>query len=174
MRNGNFKYFKILFFAIILHTNCIAQKSSFLTKANSDVFYSANNNGWVKFNPSCQYNETTIFTAGKSNFNLTNGYEMKLIKTSKDESGAGHYKFQQLFNGIDILGGQYIIHTKEGKLQSGNGERLSAVSCGRLFCNLQFVQRRSQTRSFVHRTIGRESIRRNSRPWGLSFSNRDG
>ncbi len=47
---------------------------------------------------------------------------LKLIRKEHDEIGFEHYRFQQICNGVPVLGGIIIAHFKNNKLHSFNGE----------------------------------------------------
>jgi len=108
-------------FLLLSATDSFGQKNLFSLKPDTKIFVSADGSGWVKFQQGISYNAATIFTDAKAAFALGSGYEMKLQKEKTDEYGYMHSKFRQTYNGIDIAGGQYIIHSKNLKLHSGNG-----------------------------------------------------
>ena len=105
----------------LITTFSFGQKNAFVANADRKLFSAARLDGWVKFQAYTSYSEKTIFTEAKVQFGLTGQYDMQLVKSHADEYGMGHYKFKERYNGIEILGAEYIIHTKNGLLQSGNG-----------------------------------------------------
>ncbi len=55
-------------------------------------------------------------------YKLKKPYALQLIKQESDELGYIHLRFQQIFNGIPVLGGTLIAHIKNSHLVSFNGE----------------------------------------------------
>ena len=61
-------------------------------------------------------------------FGLSNDYDFSLINSSADKIGFVHYRYQQTYKGIPVEGTMYILHTKNGKVVSMNGELLNSIS----------------------------------------------
>ncbi|MFT3680559.1 MAG: M4 family metallopeptidase [Ferruginibacter sp.] len=123
---------RIINHAVVLIAFCLlkpvilsAQKNSFVRKPDNKIINEASANGWVRFQAGIKYTEKTIFTDAKTVFGLSDRYQMKLTKTNTDVQGYAHYKFRQTYDGIEIAGAEYIIHTKNGVLNSGNGSILT-------------------------------------------------
>ena len=57
----------------------------------------------------------------KENFNLSQNFGLKLIRTEKDQLGYTHYCFQQTISGYPVGGGEYIVHVMDNKIISMNG-----------------------------------------------------
>ncbi|TND07528.1 MAG: peptidase M4, thermolysin [Bacteroidetes bacterium] len=47
--------------------------------------------------------------------------EWQHFKTTKDNLGFTHYRYRQFYNNIPVKGGEYIIHEKNGAVESVNG-----------------------------------------------------
>jgi Zn-dependent metalloprotease len=58
----------------------------------------------------------------KKIYHLQGQYALKLLRADEDELGFTHLRYQQLYNGVPIVGGVLIAHVKDGKLVSFNGE----------------------------------------------------
>ncbi len=58
----------------------------------------------------------------QTNFKLTNDYGMKLLNTQEDKIGFTHYRFQQTFKGIAVAASMYIVHVRNGVVESMGGE----------------------------------------------------
>jgi len=59
-------------------------------------------------------------------FPAGNGFT--LLATEKDQLGMLHYRYRQTVNGIPVENTMYIVHTKNGEIQSINGELLSRLN----------------------------------------------
>lgn len=70
-------------------------------------------NGWVYFKKNLNIKTNEVFTKYPSAFGLLKNDEMRLWKSSKDESGNLHYRYTQYFKGILVEGTEYIIHTEQ-------------------------------------------------------------
>ena len=58
----------------------------------------------------------------KKHLNLPDATDFTLVRETKDELGYTHRRFQQTLYGIPLIGGVYIIHSKEGRIEMMNGE----------------------------------------------------
>ncbi len=47
--------------------------------------------------------------------------ELVLVESKEDEIGMTHLKYNQHYKGIPVLGGQFILHEKNGMIKSANG-----------------------------------------------------
>ena len=114
---------KIIFLLafILFSIKGFSQKNEFTKNTKSTLIYPSGVEGWIKFNPENKFTEKNIFTSAKKEFGLNDKYTMQLVKSKMDEYGYGHYKFQEFYKGIKVLGGEYLIHTKDGKVNTGNG-----------------------------------------------------
>ena len=54
-------------------------------------------------------------------FNFTEQYTFNLIRQENDNIGFTHYRYQQFFNGVPVIGGEYLLHEKKNILVSANG-----------------------------------------------------
>ncbi len=61
-------------------------------------------------------------------FSLPAGNAFKLLSKEKDQLGMVHYRYQQTVNNIPVEGTMYIIHTKNGMIQSISGDLLDHLS----------------------------------------------
>ncbi|MFC2152330.1 M4 family metallopeptidase [Bacteroidota bacterium] len=55
-------------------------------------------------------------------FNMTKNDEYKTIRSEKDQIGYTHERFQQYYKGIKVEHGVYIVHSREGVIESLSGE----------------------------------------------------
>lgn len=106
----------------------ITQENRFTQSPDPLVFTSVTQQGWVKFQDNVKATPERIFDLNGKAFGLTGDFKMKLQKRKNDRYGATHLKFKQTLSGIEILGGEYIIHSKNEKLISGNGKIYTAAN----------------------------------------------
>lgn len=60
--------------------------------------------------------------------NADTKFGLNLLSEEKDLLGFVHYRFQQTINNIPVKLGMYIVHTKNGKIISMNGELFSPIN----------------------------------------------
>jgi bacillolysin len=99
-----------------------AQENEYCKNPDASLFASVTANGWVKFQPGLAVNASAFFQSKKNSFGLPGNFEMKKIKTEHDELGFTHSWYREFINGIPVLFGHFILHEKNGTLQSGNGK----------------------------------------------------
>jgi len=78
-------------------------------------------NGWVYLKKDLNIKPDEVFTKYPSAFGLLKDDEMRLWKSSKDESGYLHYRYTQYFKGIPVEGTEYIVHTEQGIVRLCHG-----------------------------------------------------
>ncbi len=81
-----------------------------------EVYYST-----IKFTSKSDVVSRDFFRAFGQQLNISSSDSFKLIKTEHDEIGFTHYRYQQIFKGFTVMGGEYLLHEKNGKLVSVNG-----------------------------------------------------
>lgn len=83
--------------------------------------------GWVKFRDDLTTTPENLFREQKEAFGLGNDDEMKVKKTTKDEIGTLHYRYEQFYKGIRIDGAEYIVHSRNGKVYAANGKMVNGL-----------------------------------------------
>lgn len=63
-----------------------------------------------------------FFSWLNSNFKISDKISYKIIKSERDELGFDHYRYQQLYQNIPVLGSEFYIHVENDKVKSLNGE----------------------------------------------------
>jgi bacillolysin len=77
---------------------------------------------WIRIKTEVSLNATTFFSTQKKALQLNDEDDMRLYKPEQDNIGFTHYRFQQYYKGYKVIGGEFILHTKAGKLLSANGK----------------------------------------------------
>jgi|GEM_PF-6378805 len=85
-------------------------------------------NAWIEFKDELNIDPLEIFNNYKIAFGLTDKDQMILTKTSSDELGMTHYKFQQYHIGIKVEGGEYIVHSINNKAIRANGKLVENIN----------------------------------------------
>jgi Zn-dependent metalloprotease len=97
----------------IIQVNTQNNSATFVKVSDDNQISSANNDEWLKVVLNLQQNDSLI-----------------LISTDKDQFGYTHYRYKQSYNGFPVDGNMYIVHTKNGKIVSANGNFIPGINIG--------------------------------------------
>lgn len=86
-------------------------------------------NGFVEFKEEMDLHHNIIFQHYSHAFGLTEHDAMMLTRTSynKDIPDLKHYHYQQYHKGLQVEGGEYIVHEKNGTAIWGNGKIIQNI-----------------------------------------------
>ncbi|MCK9612929.1 MAG: M4 family metallopeptidase [Bacteroidales bacterium] len=121
MRKISFAFIISLFLAIVTAS---AQISKNITKIATITAPS----GWIQFHEDKNINPSNVFNVYKGEFGLTNNEQMIAVRTESDKLGFTHQRYQQYCQNIPIEGAEFIIHSKNGKAVSGNGNIIYGIN----------------------------------------------
>ncbi len=82
----------------------------------------------IKFAENSKITTNNFFQEISNAEGITDADRFVVIKTENDEIGFTHYRYQQTFKGINVVGGEYLLHEKNGKLISANGNFYNNLS----------------------------------------------
>jgi Zn-dependent metalloprotease len=82
----------------------------------------------VKFTEKSKVTINDFFHSLKREFNISDADNFTIVKTENDEIGFTHFRYQQTYKGISVTGGEYLLHEKNGKLVSANGNIYSGLA----------------------------------------------
>lgn len=96
------------------------------TTPNKDKtsYYSVERNQgslYIKFTAQSTITAGDVFTRMRNVFGISQNDSIGFVKNSKDNIGYTHYQYQQFYKGIEVMGGQFLLHEKNSKLTSANG-----------------------------------------------------
>ena len=99
------------------------QQAEKRVEKSKEVRYRSNEKmpSFIKFNEHNQVNSLKKVLRLKDEFSFS---EKKIIT---DKLGQKHIKVKQKFNGLDIEGSEYVLHYKDGRLRSANGNVISSI-----------------------------------------------
>ena len=103
-----------------------------LDKTDRYVIIRIENSIQIKFTTKSTATANTFFQEFAKLFPLTANDKFELVKSEKDNIGFTHYRYQQYYKGISVMGGQYLLHEKNGKLVSANGDFYNNLSVATL------------------------------------------
>jgi bacillolysin len=108
----------VLFTIFCLINSLPAQEKTYLishtTKEGVPTFITFNSNSVVT--------AENFFNSMKAEFRFTSDDSLELYKTSSDELGFKHYRFNQKYKGVKVYGAEYLLHEKMGKIRMANGK----------------------------------------------------
>lgn len=122
-------FFSIFFNSAISQTYYGSQAQNILK--NSDLIRlneRSNIPEFFRLSKSIPFSETGFHDWLKKHFNIQSGLTLKLKNTEVDQIGFTHYRYQQLYNSIPILGKYYYAHIKESRLVSANGVLFNQIT----------------------------------------------
>lgn len=83
---------------------------------------------FIHFTDKSSTTASSFFQTFAKDLSLSSSDKFNLLKTENDEIGFTHYRYQQAYNGISVMGGEYLLHEKNGNLISANGNFHSNLS----------------------------------------------
>ena len=81
----------------------------------------------IRFSELSATTANDFFTAFSSKLQTSSNDTFTLLKKEQDNIGYTHYRFQQNFKGVPLEGVQFLLHEKNGKLTSANGNFYSGL-----------------------------------------------
>jgi Zn-dependent metalloprotease len=131
--NSIFKSVAFLLIFFFSANLLVAQKKQFLSSnyiANSKIMMDSNNKipVKIKFKEKVQPTLNLFFTEYKKAFDLSGDNEFRLVRQKRDKLGEIHYRYNQYYKGIEIVGAQYILHEKNGYIKSANGRLIHKLN----------------------------------------------
>lgn len=81
----------------------------------------------IRFSGSSVTTANDFFAAFSIKLLISSNDTFTLLKKEQDDIGYTHYRFQQHFKGVPLDGVQFLLHEKNGKLTSANGNFYSGI-----------------------------------------------
>jgi Zn-dependent metalloprotease len=82
----------------------------------------------IKFSEKSKVTTNNFFQEFSNTFGISDADKFVVYKTENDEIGFTHYRYKQTYKGINVTGGEYLLHEKNGKLISANGNFYPGLS----------------------------------------------
>ncbi len=92
-----------------------------------DIAKPGNQKGWIDIRDNINISPSIMFTEYKKVFQLGNDDEMRLKEQKTDKLGMTHYKYYQYYNGYRIDGSDVVIHERNSRAQSLNGNMVTGM-----------------------------------------------
>jgi Zn-dependent metalloprotease len=83
---------------------------------------------FIKFRPERGFAEEVFFMHISKIFHLPANYSFKYLKTEKDKLGYEHKRYQLMVNNVPVFSGIFLLHIKDGKVESYNGYLFNQVN----------------------------------------------
>jgi bacillolysin len=118
------KYFLFIMTTVLIPSSLFAQNNhDFWTLELVAIAKIESKRGWIKFRDDSKINPNTVFQKHAVAFGLSSEDLMVLRDIDTDDLGYSHYRYDQFYKGIQIIGGEYIVHVNEdGFTYSANGD----------------------------------------------------
>ena len=147
----------LLFFVVhIIAFNVTAQNND-----TSFINYSANGKiSFLRLKPDSTRTDSTAVNFLKSllSSNTNDGFVLKQKQT--DEQGMVHQKFTQTYNGVPVYLGEYLVHSKNGSIETANGNFIP-ISLNNTISSLN----ESQALNFVLSNVNANSYKWQNPNW---------
>lgn len=75
----------------------------------------------IRFPEGRQPGVASFFQEYRELFSLSPDHQFRLRQTLTDRSGQTHYRFDQYYKGVQVLGGEYLLHERAGRVFYANG-----------------------------------------------------
>ncbi len=126
---------RLFLFSLILLVSALIISNSNLSAQNikpdkalmNEIADQSNYPGFINFKPEKNISAATIFDEYKIAFGLQKNEEMQISRIDSDNLGVQHYRYNQLFNGIPVEGGEYIVHELYGRSVRANGRIILGI-----------------------------------------------
>jgi Zn-dependent metalloprotease len=125
------KYITGFFMIILLPINIFGQAYNYHSGSEiAEIAEKNMGNGFIEFKEELDLHHNTIFHNYSHAFGLTEHDAMMLTRTSynKDIPDIKHYHYQQYHKGLQVEGGEYIVHEKNGIAIWGNGKIIQNIN----------------------------------------------
>lgn len=83
---------------------------------------------YVKFKETSAFSVSEFPMWASTALGMSKENSFRLLNTTSDKLGFTHYRYQQYYNNIPVEGTMYILHSKNEKVISVNGELLDDIS----------------------------------------------
>ncbi|MFQ5446023.1 MAG: M4 family metallopeptidase [Saprospiraceae bacterium] len=118
---------------ILLLTICLPAWTAVLTgqtepnRAFQSITVPGSTAEWLKVRDNVQLTAGDFFTKAKTALNLTEHDELRLMKTTTDELGMTHSRYQQYAHGIKVYGAEYVLHEQDFRVKTANGKLVTGI-----------------------------------------------
>lgn len=118
----------LMFLLVTFNVTYSQADTDFWNPTMREIADTSSQSGWIVFRSDVSIPPLGLFQDYKDAFGLTSDDKMVLRKTKSDSIGMSHYRFQQTYKGVNVLGGVYSIHAKNDVSQTGNGRVIGNLS----------------------------------------------
>ncbi len=90
----------------------------------ADVHFAENNDipKFIRFNPSVVMNTAEAQVYLQKQFGLSDRTSFTVLSAETDKLGIKHTRIQQQHDGKNVMGGVYLIHERDGRVESMSGK----------------------------------------------------
>jgi Zn-dependent metalloprotease len=114
---------KLLLFAGLLFSVTLLN-----AQQNQGVAITEKQNGWFYFDKGLNAAPEDIFVLFAAQLKLGENDRMVTVRTDTDKLGFTHSRFRQHYKGIPVEGTDFIVHSRNGSINSCNGKLLCGLS----------------------------------------------
>jgi Zn-dependent metalloprotease len=85
-------------------------------------------NGWIRFKNELPLKHDELFKKHKGAFGLSAYDQMQVTRAEQDSLNSTHYTYIQYYKGIEVEGGEYTVHTQDGRITMAHGKIAEGLS----------------------------------------------
>ena len=108
----------LLFLSLLICFKTFGQLSTNALSANQPM---GANQEWIQVPATLQLNTKTFFKEYSKQLGLPENSEMELVRQESEPNHWNHYRYQQYYSGIKVLGAEYVLHEHDKNIISANG-----------------------------------------------------
>ena len=82
----------------------------------------------IQFKANTSMTVDDFFGKNRDNLGISKADRFEVYKVKTDEIGLKHYRVKQFHKGLEILGAEYLLHEKDGKMKSANGHIITDLN----------------------------------------------
>ncbi|MFI5237129.1 MAG: M4 family metallopeptidase, partial [Ignavibacteriales bacterium] len=103
---------------------------------SAEQFFSTAQFGWdqttgspfeIRFDDNSKLTKEFFFQGYKQHFGLSDSYSFKLNSEIVDQMGRKHFRFNQYYNGVEVVSAQFILHERNGYIHYANGHLVHGI-----------------------------------------------
>jgi bacillolysin len=115
-------------FMLVLNTSWAQVDTQFWNPEMKEIAQSTSKVGWVDIKEDVHIEPQQLFLLHKAAFGLGINDEMILRTTNTGISGTNHYKFDHYYKGVKVEGSEYIVHSKNNRIENANGKLVKELN----------------------------------------------
>jgi Zn-dependent metalloprotease len=123
------KHIRLYLLGYLIITACAAlsaQDQQARRTAFAGIAKPGSTRAWLRLREETNISAEALVRDQKTALGLTDADELKLVRTETDDLGMTHRRYRQYRNNIPVFAADYILHEKDGRVVTANGQLYDA------------------------------------------------